>query len=67
MKHLYILAAIAEVLALVSYIWYLPCLCLNSISDYLFSFAGFEDIQNQDEEDFLEEMENNEEKEEDND
>lgn len=64
MRHLFILGAIAEILALVSYIWYLPCIVFNALSDYIYTFAGFADTVEEDEQEVLDEL-NKEEKEED--
>lgn len=62
---LYSLAFLAKVLAIVSMTLYIPLHLLNSLSDYLFEYSGCSDWQKEDEDEILEEMENNEEKEED--
>lgn len=56
MKRLYILGAIAEILAILSYIWYLPCIVLNALSDYIYTFAGFADTVDKDEQEIIDEM-----------
>lgn len=64
-RRLFVLAAIAEILAILSYILYLPSYLLAQLSDYIFEFSGCSDMQEQDEDEIIKEMENNEEKEDD--
>lgn len=59
-KRLFVLGAIAEVLALISYILYLPSLVLNTLSDYIYTFAGFADTVGEDEDEIIKEMEEKE-------
>lgn len=58
MRHLFILAAIAETLAILSYILYLPSYLLAQLSDYIFEFSGCSDMQEQDEQEIIDEMNN---------
>lgn len=62
-RRLFVLAAIAEILAILSYILYLPSYLLAQLSDYIFEFSGCSDMQEEDEQDIVDEM-NNENKEE---
>lgn len=57
---LYLLAAVAKFLAIVSMTLYTPLHLLNCLSDYLFELSGCADFQEQDEQDILDECENNE-------
>lgn len=63
-RRLFVLAAIAEILAILSYILYLPSYLLAQLSDYIFEFSGCSDMQEEDENEILDEM-NKEEKDED--
>ena len=58
---LYLLAAVAKLLAIISMTLYLPLHILNCISDYLFQYSGCADLQEEDEQDILDECRNNEE------
>ena len=59
---LYGLALLAKIIAIISMTLYLPLHVLNSVSDYLFQYSGCADFQDEDEQEILDEMDNNEEK-----
>lgn len=64
MKRLYIIAALAQLVEMIAWVIYLPSMLISRVADWLYGLAGVADEVEQDEDEFLEEL-NNEEKEED--
>lgn len=65
MKRLYLIAALAQIVEMIAWVIYLPSMLISRIADWLYGLSGCADEVEKDEDEFLEELNNEEEKEED--
>lgn len=64
MKRLFVIAALAQIVEIIAWFIYLPSMLLSQFADWLYGFAGVSEEVEQDEDEYLEEL-NKEEKEDD--
>ena len=59
MKRLYLIAALAQLVEMVAWVIYLPSMLISRIADWLYGLSGCADEVEQDEDEYLQELNNN--------